>query len=76
MTTINSVLRADTGLPSDALARLAQFATSAGTSLPEKITEGAGEDLTFAPDFLSYCNRTGLSLDWLIYGETAKGGVA
>ncbi|MDF2140810.1 hypothetical protein [Paenirhodobacter sp. CAU 1674] len=59
----------DTGFPKEVLDRLATFAAATGTTAPECLTEGVGEDRTFSDELLMYCLRTGLSLDWLWFGE-------
>lgn len=64
----------DTGLPQEAMQRLHGFGASTRTTPPSIVTEGEGEELTFSDDLLDYCNRTGLSLDWLMYGDAMKGG--
>ncbi len=58
-----------TGLPADAMERLALFAEWTGTTPPACLTEGKGEDLTFSDDLLTYANRFGLNLDWFLLGD-------
>lgn len=64
----------ETGLPQEAMQRLRSFAASTRTTPPSIITEGEGEELTFSDELLAYCGSTGLSLDWLMYGDAMKGG--
>lgn len=54
---------------SKAMQRLAQFAEWTGTTPPEHITEGEGNDRTFSTAFLVYANQHNLNLDWLWLGE-------
>ncbi len=58
----------DNGLPQEAMQRLVTYAAMTGTAPPSIVTEGKGEDLTFSDELLAYCDRTGLSLDWLMHG--------
>lgn len=67
--TCNTEMQPGTGLPEGALERLALFAEWTGTMPPERITDGAGGDLTFSDDLLIYADRNGLSLDWFWMGS-------
>lgn len=58
----------DTGLPAGARERLDGFARDTATMLPASILEDQGTGSTFSTDFLAYCQRTGLSLDWVWFG--------
>lgn len=51
--------------PEGVLDRLALFAEWTGTTPPQRLLNGEGEDRTFTDELLSYCDQNGLSLDWL-----------
>lgn len=66
---MNAISANNTGLPGDALDRLALFAEWTGTTPPETILEDQGDGWTFSTKFLRYANATGLSLDWFWLGD-------
>lgn len=68
MTTEQRACANDTGLPAGARERLDGFARDTATMLPASILEDQGTGSTFSTDFLAYCQRTGLSLDWVWFG--------
>lgn len=64
---MNATSANDTGLTADAVERLDAFARETGTK-PPSVLEDQGVGATFTTEFLAYCQRTGLSLDWFIFG--------
>lgn len=61
----------DTGLPDGCEDRLTQFALEqrVETFPSDQVLIGEGDGRTFSDGFLRYCAATGLSIDWLYYGE-------
>lgn len=64
---MNAISANDGGLTADAVERLEDFARETGTE-PPAVLEDQGDGATFTTEFLAYCQRTGLSLDWFIFG--------
>lgn len=64
---MNATFANNTGLTADAVERLDAFARETGTK-PPAVLEDQGDGATFTTEFLAYCQRTGLSLDWFIFG--------
>lgn len=55
-----------TGLPPDALERLAQFVEWTGTAAPSRLLD---EDGGPSNALLAFCKHQGLSMDWLFRGD-------
>lgn len=49
-----------------AFGRLLQYCTSMGIPMPS--LEYEGEELTMSDSLLAFCDREGISLDWLVRG--------
>lgn len=56
-------------LPDGVTERLALFSEWTGTTPPDRLLNGEGEDRTFTDEFLVYCRINGLSLDWVWLGN-------
>lgn len=64
----NAISANHTSWPKGFGQRLTQFAERTRTTPPEPFT-GEGENRTFSTEFLGYCKETGLSLDWVCFGD-------
>lgn len=65
---MNAISANDKGMPAT-MKRLAQFGAWTETTPPTQILDGDGAPTS---DLLAYCQKTGLSIDWLFCGDPAS----